>query len=153
VNLRNWRIQDDDSGALTITSNVIVASGQYVVLSDGTDDVGFTAAFSFKNPRMKLAFVTDYIKLIEPSGAVHDEVAYTASWSITLGRSKALKSLTANNALSSQCCDELVNYNPENKGTPGKANVCGITQAPSHAPSNRPSAAPSDTPADLSSMR
>jgi predicted amidohydrolase len=126
VNLSGYKLKDNGTTTATLGA-VSVAAGKYVVVGNNDNkstNGGVPVAYDYGS--WSLTNSGDAIILVDPYGKEVDRVVYTSSWSITSGASKALKSLTADNNVSSNWCTETTTWTGSagDKGSPGFATKC-----------------------------
>ena len=133
VDLKGWQLRDQGSDLHVIQSQLVVASGAYVVLArKGSANGGIVADYVYGGAggALILANSEDEIALYHPSGALVDEVVYRASaapaWPITSGASISLKSPELPGEEPANWCVEPAAWSGSagDKGSPGKPSGC-----------------------------
>jgi hypothetical protein len=132
VNLKGWSIGDNYATHVIAppTGSLTISPGQYLVLAYSLTAGGVPVDYSYGGSGIALANTTDGINLIEPSGAIHDNVVYSTTgstaWNIVAGQSISLKDPSLDNSIASNWCLEMTAWagSAGDKGTPGKAAGC-----------------------------
>ena len=131
VSLKGWSITDQAGSSQnkhTITANVLIKPGAYVVLGkyyDKTATGGVTVNYAYGQSVWDLGNGGDEIYLYDAAKKLVDKVAYTKTWTIPNGASLSLKDPTLDNSLSKNWCVEKTKWcSTCDMGTPGKKASC-----------------------------
>jgi Lamin Tail Domain len=149
VNLKGWSWTTSyisaNSGPIP-TDMYIPAKGYFVYgRYNGTNaTVDVVPNYYQANLRMTPS-LTDQLIVWDPNDNFHDYVNVDASWSIMHGASMALKHPSLDRNVESHWCVSSTILPSGVNGTPGAANDCAATQAPSRSPSVAPSISKSPT--------
>lgn len=126
ANLNGWIIQDLGTNSHTISSDLFIAPGQYVVLGR-TADTGTNGNVNldYEYSSFQLANSDDEIQLMNGATVV-DVVQYdeAAGWTIPNGSSLSLNPVTADNNVATNWCQETAPWASGDNGTPGSAAGC-----------------------------
>jgi hypothetical protein len=134
VNLNGWRIEDQGSDSHTISDDVLIDPGQYIVLgrssvTDSNDENyngGVNVAYTYS--AFPLANSEDEIILYDTFDNQIDSVTYDtqSGWTVVEGASISLGSVDVNNNDPANWCAETAIWSTSagDYGTPGEAAGC-----------------------------
>jgi len=123
INMNGWTIRDNDSDAHTITGDLFVASGAYVVLGRNDNPAqngGVTVDYEYSG--FTLANGADEVVLVRPDSSISDEAEYDggSQWPDPNGASMELDSAMNDNNVGANWSEatDLISGSSD-KGTPG----------------------------------
>lgn len=143
VNLNGWTLADLDSDRHTITQDLLMQPGQYLVLArngDTTVNGGVTAAYIYQS--LALANSNDELILLAPDGAEVDRVVWGDGTIVTVKAGASAQRTTVDASPLWESSQEPWPGSVGDKGTPGSA-----YQPPVIAPTTTPP--PNATPGTL----
>lgn len=108
----------------TIASTVVVPAGGYVVLTRGrtSKQTGGIATDYQYGTSIVIANASDHLKLLDPSGATVDSVAWSSAWTAGTARGVVDAGLDNADVNGSNWTHQVSRYGKGDRGTPGAAN-------------------------------
>lgn len=123
IDLEGWILKDEGTDNHPITNDamsVLVAPGEYFVFArnaDSTVNGGLVADYEFNG--FLLSNSEDEIILLDPTGAIVDEVHYTNGWNFGSGVSMEIHGANVNNNVGDNWYEATLAYGDGDLGTPG----------------------------------
>lgn len=128
VDLAGWTVRDHDANWHQINASIIVPAGGYTVL--GRSDAHGGPAHAYVYDNMVLHNGSDELVLVNPSGAIVDQVVWDNNeFPAEAGSSMALEAVHLNTSVGESWCPSAPTFGDGDHGTPGHANICGDTQS------------------------